>query len=263
MTIGTAWTRAISPRLVTECELTHLPRDPIDLDGALAQHAAYEAALAAAGLDIVRLAALDDFPDGTFVEDAAVILGAHAVILNPGVASRQGETESVAAGLAPDLIVHRLGSGHVDGGDVLRIGKALYVGLSTRTDRAGVRALAEITAPLGYTVAPAQVTGCLHLKTAITYAGPDGAGTPIFLHNPDFVSPALFDGAEPMAVVPGEAYAANILRVGATLIAPADSPRTAEALAARGFNVVTLDISELRKAEAALTCMSLVATADG
>lgn len=262
MTIGTAYTRQISPRLVTECELTHLPRDPIDLAGAIAQHAAYEAALAAAGLAIARLPPLDEFPDATFVEDAAVILGEHAVILNPGVASRRGETESVAAGLAADLIVHRLGGGHVDGGDVLVIGTTLYVGLSTRTDLAGVRALADIVGPLGYGVVPARVTGCLHLKTAITYAGPDGAGTPVFLHNPEFVSPASFDGAEPMAVVSGESYAANILRVGDTLIAPADSPRTAEALAARGFNVVTLDISEFRKAEAALTCMSLVATAD-
>ena len=255
---GTAWTRAVSPRLA-ECELTHFPSEAIDVARATEQHAAYEAALAAAGLDIVRLAPLDDFPDGTFVEDAAVILGEHAIILRPGVASRQGETESVAQGLAADLIVHRLGPGHVDGGDVLRIGRALYVGLSTRTDRAGAQALADIAGPLGYRVVPARVTGCLHLKTAITFAGPDGSGTPVFLHNPDFVSAASFEGAEPMAVVPGEAYAANILRVGDTLIAPADSPRTAEALAARGFNVVTLDISELRKAEAALTCMSLIA----
>jgi dimethylargininase len=261
MTIGTAWTRAVSPRLA-ECELTHLPAVAIDAARAAAQHAAYEAALAEAGLAIVRLPPLDAFPDGTFVEDAALILGEHAVILRPGVASRQGETGSVAAGLAGALIVHELGPGHVDGGDVLRIGGTLYVGLSTRTDEAGVAALAAVAGPLGYKVVPARVTGCLHLKTAITYAGPDGAGTPVFLHNPDFVSSDIFAGAEPMAVEAGEPYAANILRVGDTLIAPADSPRTAEALAARGFDVVLLDISELRKAEAALTCMSLIAAAD-
>jgi dimethylargininase len=262
MTIGTAYTRAISPRLATECELTHLQRDPIDLDQAIAQHAAYEAALAAAGLSIVRLEPLDDFADGTFVEDVAVILGDHAVILHPGVASRQGETASAAAGLAADLDVHRLPAGFVDGGDVLKIGRRLWVGLSTRSDRAGVEALAQVAGPLGYEVRAAQVTGCLHLKTAVTFAGADGAGTPTFLYNPDFVSPDLFEGAAPMPVVPGEAYAANILRVGDTLIAPADSPRTADALAERGFNVVRVDISQLRKAEAALTCMSLVATGD-
>ncbi len=258
MSGGTAFTRAVSPRL-TECELTHLQRRPIDLDKALAQHSAYEAALDRAGLTVLRLPPLDHHPDGTFVEDTALILDEHAVILRPGVASRQGETATVAEGLAAELEIHILGPGHVDGGDICRIGQRLYVGLSTRTDRAGIAALAEIAAPLGYSVAPAGVRGCLHLKTAITCAGPDGAGTPVFLYNPDFVSPDLFEGAEPMPVVPGEAYAANIIRAGATLIAPADSPRTAEALAARGFEVVTLDISEFRKAEAALTCMSLIA----
>jgi dimethylargininase len=235
-----------------------LRRDPIDPDRAVLQHAAYEAALADAGLNVVRLPPLDDHPDGTFVEDAALVLDGHAIVLRPGVASRQGETDSVARGLAAELIVHRLGPGHVDGGDIVRIGKTLWVGLSTRTDQAGVRALADIVGPLGYKVVPARVSGCLHLKPAITHAGPAGAGTPVFLHNPDFVSPALFAGAEPMAVAPGEAYAANVVRAGDTLIAPADSPRTAEALAARGFDVVVLDISELRKAEAALSCMSLI-----
>ena len=260
MNAGTAWTRAVSPRLA-ECELTHLARAPIDLEKARAQHAAYEAALAEAGLDIVQLEALDAFPDGTFVEDVALILGAHAIVLHPGVASRQGETETAAEGLSQRLAVHRLGAGCVDGGDVLRIGRRIHVGLSTRSDEAGVRALAALAAPLGYSVAPAKVRGCLHLKTAITYAGPDGAGTPVFLYNPDFVSPDPFEGAEPMPVAAGEPYAANIIRAGDTLIAPADSPRTAEALAARGFQVVTLDISEFRKAEAALTCMSLIADA--
>jgi dimethylargininase len=258
MPVATAWTRAVSPRLA-DCELTHLQRQPIDMEKALRQHAAYEAALAEAGLEIVRLPPLDHHPDGTFVEDTALILGGHAILLHPGVESRQGETESVADGLSERLAVHRLGGGHVDGGDVLTIGRNVYAGLSTRTDRAGIAALADLAAPLGFGVAPAQVHGCLHLKTAITFAGRDGAGTPVFLYNPDFVSADLFEGAEPMPVAPGEAYAANIIRVGDTLIAPADSPRTAEALAERGFRVVALDISEFRKAEAALTCMSLIA----
>ena len=167
MSAGNAWTRAVSPRLA-ECELTHLQRAPIDMEKALAQHAAYEAALAGAGLEIVRLPPLDHHPDGTFVEDTALILGEHAIVLHPGVASRQGETGSVAEGLSRRLVVHRLGAGCVDGGDVLRIGRRIHVGLSTRSDSEGVRALAALAAPLGYSVAPAQVRGCLHLKTAIT-----------------------------------------------------------------------------------------------
>lgn len=256
MTLGTAYTRAVSPRLA-ECETTQAGR--VDVARAVAQHAAYEAALARAGFDIVRLAPLPDFPDAVFVEDAALLLGDHAIVTRPGAASRAGEVESVAEELAKAFTVHRLGAGHVDGGDVLSIGDRLYVGLSGRTDRAGIRALGDLAGLLGYRVVPVPVAGCLHLKSAATFAGPDAGGTPLLLYNPDWVSAAAFEGVEALAVAPGEAYGANIVRAGATLLAAADSPRTAALLSARGFDVVTLDISEMRKADAALTCMSLIA----
>lgn len=256
MTIGTAWTRAVSPRLA-ECETTQAGTADVAL--AVAQHAAYERALAAAGFAVERLAPLDDFPDGVFVEDGAILLGAHAIVTRPGAASRAGETASTASGLAGAFTVHRMAAGRLDGGDVLRIGDTLHVGLSSRTDRAGVRALADLAAPLGYKVVPVRVAGGLHLKSAATFAGPDGGGAPVLVHNPDWVSAAHFTGVEPVAVAPGEAYGGNVVRVGATLLAAADSPRTAERLAARGFDVVSLDISEMRKADAALTCMSLIA----
>jgi dimethylargininase len=249
-----AFTRAVSPRLA-ECETTRSER--VDVALAVAQHAAYERALAAAGLEVRRLAALDDFPDAVFVEDTALLLGDHAVILRPGAASRAGETESTAERLARGFTVHRLNSGHVDGGDVLRIGRRLHVGLSSRTDRAGLRALAEAAAPLGYEVVPVPVAGGLHLKSAATCV----AG--LLVHNPDWVSASHFTGVEPVAVAAGEAYGGNVLLADATLLAAADSPRTAEALAARGFDVVTLDISEMRKADAALTCMSLISDPPG
>ncbi|HYN46520.1 MAG TPA: N(G),N(G)-dimethylarginine dimethylaminohydrolase [Allosphingosinicella sp.] len=262
MRSGTAWTRAVSPRLA-ECETTQSFAEPIHAARAAAQHAAYEAALAEAGLEIVRLPALDDAPDGVFVEDIALLLGEHAIVTRPGAASRGCETASVAEGLARDFTVHRLGAGHVDGGDVLRIGRTLYAGLSGRTDEAGIRALADLTGPLGYRVVPVRVAGCLHLKSAVTFAGVDAAGTPVIVHNPDWVCAALFADVEPVAVAPGEALGANVLRIGATLLAAADSPRTAERLSARGIEVVTLDISEVRKADAALTCMSLIAEREG
>lgn len=250
-----AFTRAVSPRLA-ECETTQDGR--VDVARAIGQHAAYEQALAEAGLEVRRLAPLDDFPDGVFVEDTALLLGSHAIVLRPGAPSRAGETASTAAGLAGAFTVHRLGGGRLDGGDVLRIGDSLYVGLSSRTDKAGIRALGDLAAPLGFKVVPVRVAGGLHLKSAATFAGPDGAGALILLHNPDWVSAALFADVEPVAVAAGEAYGGNVLRAGATLLAAADSPRTAEALAARGFDIVSLDISEMRKADAALTCMSLV-----
>ncbi|HEV7661381.1 MAG TPA: N(G),N(G)-dimethylarginine dimethylaminohydrolase [Allosphingosinicella sp.] len=244
-----AFTRAVSPRLA-ECETTQAGR--VDVARAIEQHAAYERALAAAGLEVRRLAALDDFPDAVFVEDTALLLGEHAVILRPGAASRAGETGSTAEALADAFTVHRLEAGHVDGGDVLRIGRTLYVGLSSRTDEAGLRALAEAVAPLGYDVVPVPVAGGLHLKSAATCV----AG--LLVHNPDWVSASHFTGIEPVAVAAGEAYGGNVLQAGAILLAAADSPRTAGMLAARGFEVVTLDISEMRKADAALTCMSLI-----
>jgi hypothetical protein len=142
-----AFTRAVSPRL-PECQLTHLDRIPIDAAKAAEQHAAYERALSDAGFAIVRLPELVDDPDAVFVEDTALLLGEHAIITRPGAASRIGETDSTAAGLAAEFELHRIERGFLDGGDVLRIGRTLYVGLSTRTDAEGIGSLSRLAAPL-------------------------------------------------------------------------------------------------------------------
>ena len=247
-----AFTRLVSPRLA-ECELTHLARVPIDPARAASQHAAYEAALSEAGLEIVRLPELADDPDAVFVEDTALILGDHAVITRPGAASRANETSSTAAGLQNHFELHRIERGHVDGGDVLRIWRTLYVGLSTRTDAEGVAALRELASPLGYEVIQAELRQCLHLKTGATLAG-----TSVLLYDPHCVDPARFVGVEPLAVAAGETSAANCVRAGDRLILPAGNPRTAELLRKRDFHVVEVDVSELQKAEAGVTCMSLI-----
>ena len=252
-----AFTRAVSP-LLAECELTHLERVAIDARAAELQHSAYEQALAGAGFDIIRLPDLPDHPDAVFVEDTALLLGGHAVILRPGAASRAGETPSTAAGLAAHFDLHRLEDGFVDGGDVLRIGQAIYVGRSTRTDAAGIAELGRIAAPLGYQVIEAQLRDCLHLKTGATLAGPDSNGAPVLLFNPRCVDPAQFANVEPMLVDEHEPAAANCLRAAETLILPAGNPRTADALRNRGFNMVEVDVSELQKAESGVTCMSLI-----
>lgn len=252
-----AFTRAVSPRLA-ECQLTHLDRVPIDVAKAIAQHAAYEQALVDAGLEVIRLPDLPDDPDAVFVEDTALLLDGHAIITRPGTASRAGETVSTAAGLEGHFEVHRIQSGYLDGGDVLRIGRTLYVGLSTRTDAVGIDALRKAAAPLGYDVAEAQLRQCLHLKTGATYAGRDSGGAPVLLFDPHCVDPSQFPGVEPLSVDHREPAAANCLRVADRLIIPAGNPRTAEKLKARGFLVIELDVSELQKAEAGVTCMSLV-----
>jgi dimethylargininase len=247
-----AFTRAVSPRLA-ECQLTHLERVPIDAARAVGQHAAYEQALRDAGFEIVRLPELADDPDAVFVEDTAILLDGHAVITRPGAQSRAGETESTAAGLAVHFELHRIETGFVDGGDVLRIGRRLYVGRSTRTDSAGIAALANGVRPLGFEVIEAQLRDCLHLKTGATYAG---AG--VLLCNDRCIDPVQFTGVEALAVDPDEPAAANCVRAGDSIIMPAGNPKTAAALRARGFNIIEVDVSELQKAESGVTCMSLI-----
>lgn len=251
------FTRAVSPRLA-ECALTHLDRQPIDAARAAAQHSAYERALIDAGFTVHRLDPLDDHPDGVFVEDTALLLGDHAIITRPGTASRLDETDSTARGLEPYFTLHRLEEGTLDGGDVLRVGERLYVGLSSRTDEKGTSALAETVAPLGYEVVPIVLGRCLHLKTAATYAGLDRDGRPTLLVNPEWVDPALFPGTDPLPVADDEASAANCVRAGDRLIMAAGCPRTVGMLRNRGFTVVEVDLSELQKAEAGGTCMSLI-----
>lgn len=250
-----AFTRAVSPRLA-DCQLTHLQRVPIDAGKAAEQHRAYERALADAGFEVARLPELPDDPDGVFVEDTALLLDGHAVITRPGAASRIGETDSTAGGLSVEFELHRIDTGFLDGGDVLRIGRTLYVGLSTRTDMDGIRSLAKIAVALGFEVVEARLRDCLHLKTGATFAGPDADGTPVLLYNQPSVDPAQFAGVEPLRV--DEPAAANCVRAGDKLIIPAGNPRTAELLRQRGFSLLEVDVSELQKAESGVTCMSLI-----
>ncbi|MDP9424238.1 MAG: dimethylargininase [Pseudomonadota bacterium] len=252
-----AFTRQVSPRIV-ECALTHLDRQPIDPDRAAVQHAGYEQALRDAGYDVIRLPYLPDDPDAVFVEDTAILLGDHAIITRPGTPARAGETRSTAEGLGAYFAVRSLAAGTLDGGDVLRIGKTLYVGQSSRTDAAGSSALEEVVARLGYRVVPVELGRCLHLKTAVTYAGIDREGRPTLLVNPDWVDPSLFPDTDPLTVADGEPFAANVVRARDRLIMAAGSPGTAAKLRERGFVVVEVDLSDLQKAEAGGTCMSLL-----
>lgn len=242
------------PSSLARCELTHLARTPIDLARARAQHAEYEAALRRLGCAIEHLDPADDLPDSVFVEDTAVVLDEIAVITRPGAASRRPETTAVERALARYRPIHRLDApSTMDGGDVLRVGRTIYVGISSRTNEAGARELAKAASPFGYTVECVRVTGCLHLKSAATEAG-EG----LIVCNPAWVNPRAFRGCEVLAVDPGEPFAANVLRIGEALVCAAAHPRTAERLRARGCDVHTVDASELAKAEAGVTCCSLI-----
>jgi len=237
-------TRALSPS-IAECELSYIERQPIDYRRAAAQHEKYEERLAALGCTLVHVAAEPDMPDAVFVEDAAIVTDTIAVITRPGAESRRGETESVASALARYRPLRRIEApATVDGGDVLRIGDKLYAGISQRTNADGVWQLGA---------APVRFSGCLHLKSAVTEIG-DG----VLLANPNWVDVEQFPDCEIVEIDSTEPFAANALRLGRILIYSASYPRTLRRLETRGFDVDVIDVSELEKAEAGVTCCSLI-----
>lgn len=248
----TALTRKVSLSFAS-CQLEYLQPEPIDVARAEAQHRNYEAALERLGVRVVSLPAEPELPDCVFVEDPALVLDEIAIITRMGAQSRRGESESLAAALAGFRPVVRIREpATLEGGDVVQMGKTLYVGLSRRTNAEGTRQLAELVEPYGYRVLPVQVTGCLHLKSACCAVSDDTV----------LANRALFDASAfhcKMIDVPAEEPgAADVLRIGGTVLIPASFPRTARLLQESGFKVEALDVSELQKAEAGVTCMSLV-----
>ena len=252
-----ALTRAVSPAL-ERCELTHLPRQPIDPARAQAQHEAYEGVLRSLGVEVVRVPAAPELPDAVFIEDTAVVLDEVAVIARPGASSRQEETGPVArvlAGYRP--LLHLASPATLDGGDVIPVGRTLYVGLSSRTNRAALEQLASGLESFGYTVVPVEVTGCLHLKSAVTLIGDR-----LLLINPDWARPSDFGETEMVRVDREEPGGANALLVGETVVYPTDLPRTAERLRKRGLHLALVENTELAKAEGGVTCCSILLRSD-
>jgi dimethylargininase len=248
-----AITREVSPS-IGQCELTHLAREAIDVDLAQAQHRQYEACLAALGCQIRRLPPEPELPDAVFVEDVAVVLDELAIMTRPGAASRRPEARSVAAALAPyRRLAYIQAPGSLDGGDVLRIGQTLWVGLSGRSNPAGMEQMHALLAPLGYTVRGVPVDGCLHLKSAVTQVARD-----TLLINPAWVDAGAFGPMNLIEVDPVEPFAANALLIGDTVIYPAAYPATRRRLEERGIPIRPVDVSELGKAEGGVTCCSVI-----
>jgi dimethylargininase len=247
----TAITRQVSPSM-NACELSFQQRVPIDLARAAAQHRAYEECLEQLGVKIISLPAEPDYPDSVFVEDPAIVLDEFAFLTRPGAASRRGESSSLASALQPfRSLLWMREPATLDGGDVMRAGTTLYVGRSGRTSADGIRQLAVEVEPLGYRVCPVDMQGCLHLKSACTYLG-DGT---VLAYRPH-IDASAFDGLR--IVDAPDAEAVNVLRIGDTVLVADGFPRTAEVIDGLGLRVRTLDNSEIRKAEGALTCCSLL-----
>ena len=248
-----ALTREVSAALAA-CQLTHLERVQIDVERARAQHAAYEQALRHAGCTVERLPATADMPDSVFIEDIAVVFDELAVVTRPGAESRRGEVPVVAEALGRHRSVRTIQPpGTIDGGDVLVVGRRVFIGRSTRTNADAIDQMRRLLTPFGYTVWEARLRGCLHLKSAVTALGED-----VLLANRTWLDESPFADFDVLSVDPAEQMAANALRVGDRVIYPTAFPRTAERLAARGFHLELVGASELAKAEGAVTCCSLI-----
>ena len=228
----------------------------IDPARARAQHAAYRAALADL-VEVVALPADEELPDACFVEDCAVVLGGRALLTRPGAPSRAAEPERLAAALARlvEELERMTAPATLDGGDVLRLGRTLVAGRSERTGQDGIAQLAAFAEAAGGRVEVAAVPpGTLHLQSAVTALDDDAVvGAAELLEQP-----ALRGVTHKVVVPPEEAAAGNVLAVGATVVMPAGCPQTAAAVAALGFEVREVDLSEFAKADGGATCLSLL-----
>jgi dimethylargininase len=248
-----AITRKVSPA-ITRCELTHLERQPIDLQTAISQHEQYEQALRTLGVEVISLPAEPDLPDSVFVEDTALVLDEMAILTRPGADSRKPEVESIARALKPyrdQVFIQSPGS--LDGGDILQMGRNIYVGISSRSNPSAIQQLQTHLKPQGYQVRGIKVAGCLHLKSAVTQVADQ-----TLLINPAWVDPMEFSGYELIKIHPGEEFAANALRVNQSLLYQSCFPLTGQRLEKAGLRLSLVDASELSKAEGALTCCSLI-----
>ncbi len=247
-----ALTRCV-PRSIEDCLLTYMDRESIDLERAESQHAAYEAALRSAGFAVQPLPAIDSCPDSVFMEDTGIILDEVAVIGNMATPERGPEAQAVR-GLVSELrpVVEIKSPGTLEGGDIFRIEKTIFVGLGTRTNPDGAGQLQDAVQPFGYEVITVPVPGCLHLSTGASHIG----GGEI-LANTNWVESAAFGARTVIAVPEDEPWGANALLAHDTLLVAAGNPKTRELLESTGRSVIEVDISEFAKAEAGLTCLSL------
>ena len=248
-----ALTHVPSPNL-DHGQRTHVAREVVDYDLALQQHADYCRLLQECGADVVTLDGNRDQPDSTFIEDTAVVLDEIAVLASMGTAARRMEPSRIEPELLKYREVERITPpATLEGGDVLRIGRTILIGLSERTNAAGVQAFERIVGRFGYRVLPVPVRQCLHLKTACT-ALPDGR----LLINPHWLQLRSLHGFDTVAVPDDEPWAANTLPINGKVLISSANPKMAEKLRRIGFEVRALSLSEFAKVEGCITCLSLL-----
>lgn len=219
----------------------------------LQQHDAYVNTLRACGLDVVVLDALAEFPDAYFVEDTAVVTPDVAIITRPGAPSRQGEEEAIATVLAPYRKTTRIQSpGTVDGGDVFMVGTRCFIGRSERTNQDGAAQLGQILETFGNTWVTIPVVAGLHLKSSVNYIGND-----TLLLTEDFAGMPEFNEYQKIIVAQTDEYACNTLWINDHLLTPKGFPETRKKLERLGYEIIELDMSEVRKMDGGLSCLSI------
>jgi len=248
----TVVTHTPSPSL-QQCELTYVESSPINIVRAQQQHAHYCRMIETCG---ARVITLDDnrlLPDSVFVEDPIVVLDEVAILMSMGVASRRREVGALGSFFSKYRVVEQISlPAEIEGGDVLKINRNIYVGESSRTNRRGIEALASIVEPLGYKVIAVRVTGCLHLKTGCT-----ALDEMTILVNSEWVDISPFQGFRLIPTLSNEPFGANVLPINKTICMNDAFPETVRLVRSLGYDVVAADLSEFGKAEAGLTCMSV------
>ncbi|MDD2195974.1 MAG: arginine deiminase family protein [Bacteroidales bacterium] len=219
---------------------------------ALEQHAAYREMLKQSGIDVIVLEADERYPDGCFVEDTAVVTNEAAIITRPGDPSRLGEEESILQTISKYKKIERITApGNLEGGDILRVEKKFYIGITKRTNTEGANQLAQLLKKYGYTATQVPVKNILHLKTGIAYLGDNN-----FIGVDELKG--IAQGKNMIKVEQSEEYSANCLRVNDNLIIPKGFPKSKSQIVSLGYNIIELEMSEFRKMDGGLTCLSLL-----
>jgi len=252
-----AFVHEVSPH-IGQCELTYRKRKPISYHRAAEQHLSYIELLKSTGFRVIILKMNRALPDSVFIEDTAVILDEVAIIARMGASSRLPETKPIKDILQPYRPLAGIKApATLEGGDILQVGRSLLAGLSPRTNQAGIDNLRAIAEPLGYTVHAIVCTGCLHFKSACT-----ALDDRTLLINPEWIDTKSLSEFECIPVPAEEPWAANVLRVGGRILAHSGFTETIQMIRSLGYEVLTCDISELLKAEAGMTCSSLIVKND-
>ena len=248
-----ALTHRVSPN-INECELTHSKKEPISYELARKQHETYCQILQSQGIKVRELTINLSHQDSCFIEDTAVVLDEVAIMASMGVKSRIGEVSGIENELTKFRVIKKIKPpGFLEGGDVLVIGKHVFIGLTTRTNKEGIKQFEQIASPFGYQIIPIEVNGCLHLKSACTALNEIN-----ILVNTNWISAKSFSGYNIVQVSPDEPMAANCLNLNGKIFIASGFPETRKILELRGYSFNTINISELQKAEGALTCSSII-----